>query len=221
MLRSVAPALCVLVVVAVFAGGRGDSSQATTASDSAPWPADVVAPAPERSAGELQTEVQGRVVAAFRSVDAMWRETFARVGARWVSPTLRFTDDLQRPCAGAMPVYFAGMYCPRERTIYMNVNGLYADVVTQDGALYVLAHEFGHHVQALRGALATRSASSIELNAQCLAGVWGKASGRPAPSAASYPADNDRIHGTPMVQREWLERGYAHARPHDCDEVLG
>jgi hypothetical protein len=75
-------------------------------------------------------------------------------------------------------------YCPNDATVYLDL-GFWREMETQLGAsgaefarAYVIAHEFGHHVQQLTGA--TRGASpgdnrasvAIELQADCYAGVW-------------------------------------------------
>jgi len=84
-------------------------------------------------------------------------------------------------------------YCPSDTTIYLDL-GFWRDMETQLGAsgadfarAYVIAHEFGHHVQTLTGASqqvraaqqrasgqaeANRYSVALELQADCYAGVW-------------------------------------------------
>jgi hypothetical protein len=76
-------------------------------------------------------------------------------------------------------------YCPLDQTIYIDL-GFYDDLETRFGAeggplaeMYVIAHEYGHHVQNLLGSLdagrdagAERGAVRTELQADCYAGVW-------------------------------------------------
>ena len=84
-------------------------------------------------------------------------------------------------------------YCPSDKTIYLDL-GFWRDMETQLGAsgadfarAYVIAHEFGHHVQTLTGASqqvqaaqqrargqaeANRYSVALELQADCYAGVW-------------------------------------------------
>lgn len=86
-------------------------------------------------------------------------------------------------------------YCPNDRTVYLDL-GFWTQMETQLGAsgadfarAYVIAHEFGHHVQTLTGVsdkvqAAQRSASgqaeanrysvALELQADCYAGVWAR-----------------------------------------------
>jgi hypothetical protein len=82
-------------------------------------------------------------------------------------------------------------YCPADQTVYLDL-GFWSDMQTQLGAsgadfarAYVIAHEFGHHVQNLTGVM-QRSAQAraageaegnrfsvlVELQADCYAGVW-------------------------------------------------
>ncbi|WP_339931173.1 neutral zinc metallopeptidase [uncultured Brevundimonas sp.] len=84
-------------------------------------------------------------------------------------------------------------YCPTDKTVYLDL-GFWRDMETQLGAsgadfarAYVIAHEFGHHVQTLTGASqqvqaaqqrargqaeANRYSVALELQADCYAGVW-------------------------------------------------
>jgi predicted metalloprotease len=78
----------------------------------------------------------------------------------------------------------------------------------------------GHHVQTLRGAPLGSSPDVTlrrELQAECFAGVWAAASGVPLPPVWAY--GEDAAHGTREQQIRWLNRGYSHARPADCDGI--
>src|ERR1043165_5373894 len=92
------------------------------------------------------------------------------------------------PTACGMGQSAAGpFYCPRDSQVYIDL-GFYDELDQRFGAsgefaeAYVLAHEFGHHVQHLLGtdvdlqrAYGDRNAKSVqlELQADCYAGVWG------------------------------------------------
>jgi len=76
-------------------------------------------------------------------------------------------------------------YCPNDRTVYLDL-GFWREMQDQLGAsgsdfahAYVIAHEFGHHIQNLtgtmrdlRGASDSRESVALELQADCYAGVW-------------------------------------------------
>ena len=123
---------------------------------------------------------------------------------------------------------WAGIYCPRDRQIVIDltdhlvVRAAAGDDLADDALGYVLAHEVGHHVQYTREILVRQQTQEdqvrIELYADCMSGVWGRAAGRRAPPAWSY-ATTDVEHGTGAQQREWTERGYARGRPADCDAI--
>jgi hypothetical protein len=105
-------------------------------------------------------------------------------------PTLvLFSDEVSSAC-GMTSAAVGPFYCPRDHKVYIDLS-FYADLDRQFGApgdfaqAYVIAHEVGHHVQNLLGEFdraaqlrssgASPNAISVrqELQADCLAGVWG------------------------------------------------
>jgi predicted metalloprotease len=70
-------------------------------------------------------------------------------------------------------------YCPNDHKVYIDL-AFYDQLRRQFGApgdfaqAYVIAHEIGHHVQNLRGIVGREDKIAIELQADCLAGAWGK-----------------------------------------------
>ena len=89
-----------------------------------------------------------------------------------------FSGAVQSACGFAQAA--AGpFYCPPDQQVYIDLS-FYRDLDRRFGApgdfaqAYVLAHEVGHHVQNLTGALSSGGDSvRQELQADCLAGVWG------------------------------------------------
>ena len=149
--------------------------------------------------------------------DAMWRTAFAAAGARYRPPKL-----VQSTSEGCSPSgAWAGVYCGATEQIVVDLDGHlqrfaaigggYADLILG----YIVAHEVGHHVQALRGA--PRVLPERELHADCLAGVWGKAAGFPLPPTWMYGEDAE--HGTVVQRIESLNVGYRSGRPAACDEL--
>jgi predicted metalloprotease len=127
------------------------------------------------------------VVADINSIQQYWTTTLPSLGARYTSaPTVWYTNGTQTACGSAS----SGMgpfYCPADQTVYIDLS-FYQDLQTKYGAqggpfvdAYVLAHEYGHHVQDLLGTTArvkpgdsgpTSGSVRLELQADCYAGVW-------------------------------------------------
>ena len=127
-----------------------------------------------------------RVVGYVNSIQAYWREAFAGAGETYQPARTRLFDGpIATGCGTASPEV-GPFYCPNDRFIYIDL-GFFEQLRTQFGARggslamgYVLAHEYGHHVENLLGVLDSQSRGSgpeseavrIELMADCLAGVW-------------------------------------------------
>ena len=120
-----------------------------------------------------------------------WNTVFGEQGKRYVEPTLvLFTDQVRSACGFAQAAV-GPFYCPADQKVYIDL-GFYRDLRDRLGApgdfaqAYVIAHEVGHHVQNLLGisdqvhSIQQRSGEReanalsvrLELQADCLAGVW-------------------------------------------------
>ncbi len=167
-----------------------------------------------------------RVHQLIDSMNDMWARAFAAAGDDYEEPRIEpRTAEAASNCGTAIAGW-AGVYCPHGKRIVIDVADhlVRRAMMGDDGSDlllgYVLAHEVGHHVQHERELGPPGSQEAIlrgELHAQCLAGVWGRAAGKPVPHAGTYAADAD--HGTVEQQRHWLELGHASGRPAACDPV--
>ena len=100
-----------------------------------------------------------------------------------------FTGGTSAPAAASATADVGPFYCPTDQTIYLDTT-FFDDVLEQqlggpDGGFveaYVLAHEYGHHIQNLLGTMGkvktqqgpNSDAVRLELQADCYAGMWAK-----------------------------------------------
>ena len=128
-----------------------------------------------------------RVVGFVNSIQAYWEEAFAASGSRYpVAATVLFSGFTQTGCGGANS-QVGPFYCPADQQIYIDLE-FFAELTNRLGAsngpfaqAYVLAHEYGHHVQNQTGVLQgigndrqgpESAAVRAELQADCYAGLW-------------------------------------------------
>ena len=139
------------------------------------------------SGADTQTREDCRIVADINSVQDYWTSQFAAAGRRYQpAKTVFFTGSTDTGC-GPATTEVGPFYCPVDKHVYIDL-GFFDELRTRFGAsggsfaqAYVLAHEYGHHVQDLLGILGNRSSETgatggsvrTELQADCFAGVWG------------------------------------------------
>lgn len=128
---------------------------------------------------------------ALQSLNQTWQPLFAQQNLQFRQPTLRFATAQQfNTGCGPGSVGMGPFYCPADETMYIDV-GFYDQLGQMAGnrgdfaRLYVVAHEYAHHVQTITGISdQIRSAQQqdprranqlqvmMELHADCYAGVW-------------------------------------------------
>lgn len=187
-----------------------------------------------------------------------WARVFPQLNRRYEATTLvLFRDAIQSAC-GFAEAATGPFYCPADQKVYIDL-GFYDELRQRFGApgdfaqAYVISHEIGHHVQHLLGIDAdVRAAQSqrpreandlsvrMELQADCLAGVWGYSTAQrdllergdveEGLNAAAAIGD-DRIqrmstgmvnpdgftHGSSEQRVAWFRRGLNSGDPNVCD----
>jgi predicted metalloprotease len=140
-----------------------------------------------RSGEDANRRQDCRIVGVVNSVQDFWNGVFRRSNQRYpYVDTVFFTDQVQTGC-GLAGSQVGPFYCPRDQLVYIDL-GFFDEIQSRFGAgaapfaqAYVIAHEYGHHVQNQLGVLDrigndTRGAESravrSELQADCFAGVW-------------------------------------------------
>jgi predicted metalloprotease len=143
------------------------------------------------------------LVATINSVQGYWKDQFARSGKTYkVVPTNFFQGGVRTGC-GSATSDTGPFYCPADSQVYVDLSffkELQSRFGAQGGAFteaYVLAHEYGHHVQNLLGTsnrVKSRSGPTsdsvrLELQADCYAGVW-----------ANHATTTPTANGQPLIK---------------------
>ena len=194
------------------------------------------------------------------STEDVWKQTFASGGRRYQAPTLvLFSDAVQSAC-GFGSAAAGPFYCPMDNKVYLDLS-FFTDLARRFGApgdfahAYVIAHEVGHHVQnqlgiaskvrAAQGRLPAGEVNALsvrmELQADCLAGVWAHHANRDAKllepgdveegltaaaaigddrlqkRAQGYTVPESWTHGSSAMRVKWLRRGLQSGDIDACD----
>ena len=226
-----------------------DASQAL---DRAPPAAQSRAPAP--AADDEMSRFVRKVLA---STEDAWGEIFREGRADYRRPGLVLFTDATATACGTGQAAMGPFYCPGDEKVYIDLS-FYRDLRDRFRApgdfaqAYVIAHEVGHHVQKLLGvsekvdrlrgrvseAEFNRASVRLELQADCLAGVWANRASQRLEAgdleeglAAAAAIGDDRLqkesrgrvvpesftHGTSAQRVKWFRTGFESGRLAACD----
>jgi hypothetical protein len=213
--------------------------------------------APGAPAKDEQAEFVSVVLA---DTEDTWGQIFAAGGKRYQPPKLVMFSGLVQSACGMTSAAAGPFYCPADQKVYIDLD-FFRELDRRFGApgdfarAYVIAHEVGHHVQNLLGIagqvhnLQTRTSEEqsnalsvrMELQADCLAGVWGHHAdkqrqlleagdaeeGLRAAAAigddniqrrsAGYVRPESWTHGSSDMRVRWFKRGFQTGRVEQCD----
>jgi predicted metalloprotease len=149
-----------------------------------------------RRTGAPKDQMGDFVAAVLGNTEDTWTEIFKDSGQTYLVPRLRLFAGSEQGGCGYAQAAMGPFYCPNDKRIYLDTS-FFRDMrerfrgcsgkACEFAEAYVIAHEVGHHVQNLLGILpkaqnAQRAAGSkaeanriqvrVELQADCLAGVW-------------------------------------------------
>ncbi|MEW2164736.1 neutral zinc metallopeptidase [Streptomyces sp. NPDC007084] len=180
--------LLVLVASVIFGVdpglfGSDSTTSPDTGSGSGASAADLAADC--RTGADANSKDECRIVAVVDSVQAFWKKTETDAGKSYEqAPTYLFTGSVNTGC-GSATSDVGPFYCSADDKVYLDL-GFFDELSGKFGAkggpfaeAYVIAHEYGHHIQDLSGTISRGSGKGensgsvkLELQADCYAGVW-------------------------------------------------
>jgi predicted metalloprotease len=223
---------------------------------------------PEMPAAQGQTgpdpdaELKDFVGFVVQDVQASWTRSFANADKQYEPTTLVLFEQATQTGCGVGSSQTGPFYCPLDRKVYLDL-GFFRELRSRFGApgdfaqAYVIAHEFGHHVQNVLGVnsevrqkqqqdpdQANELSIRLELQADCLAGVWAHSAYQQdllesgdleEGLAAAAAVGDDRIqeqtsgrvnpeqwtHGSSEQRTSWFKKGFDSGDPAGCDTFDG
>ena len=202
------------------------------------------------------------VAVVIADTEDVWHEIFRRQGRTYQEPTLVMFTGTTRSACGLGQAAMGPFYCPADQKAYIDLS-FYDQMRSRFKApgdfaqAYVIAHEIGHHVQNLLGisgqvhsmkqrvsqSEANQLSVRLELQADCLAGVWANRADRSRTNIALEAGDVEEAlnaasaigddtlqrqsrgtvvpesftHGTSAQRQRWFRVGLETGDPDRCD----
>ncbi len=250
--------LIAVVVIALLFGV--DPTQLLTGGAGPGSPSPVNTPSQPSSSSDPDP-LRDFVAVVLADTEDVWHDQFRQqLDAAYQEPNLvLFANGVESACGYAGSAV-GPFYCPGDRKVYLDLD-FFQELKQRFGApgdfaqAYVIAHEVGHHVQNLLGissevrsaqrgrseAEANALSVMLELQADCLAGLWANHAQRSkqileagdideALGAASAIGDDTLqrqargqvapdsfTHGTSEQRQRWFKRGFTQGRLEACD----
>ena len=213
----------------------------------------------ERTPGPgAERDLDGFLTAVIGDIQGFWKQELASSGRRYAPAAVVIFHRATMSGCGPASSATGPFYCPLDHTVYLDP-GFFRELAIEFKApgdfaqAYVLAHELGHHVQTLTGITQQVDAArashpelnnavsiALELQADCLAGVWGHSTydrglldrgDLDEALRAAAAVGDDRIqkrtigrvipeawtHGSSAERRSWFVRGFEAGDPSGCD----
>ena len=205
-------------------------------------------------------ELRDFVAVVLADTEDVWQEVFRGAAQTYEPPKLVLFSEAVESACGLAESATGPFYCPIDAKVYLDLS-FFEELKTRFGApgdfaqAYVIAHEVGHHVQhllgitqkvhALRSRLSPDEANQmsvrVELQADCLAGVWANLAQRTRlvldaadveeGLRATSALGDDRIqrraqgyvvpesftHGSAAQRSHWFRQGLGRGDPEGCD----
>jgi hypothetical protein len=217
-------------------------------------------PAPQSQQPGSVDEMRQFVARVLGSTERTWEEIFQAAGQTYRKPTLVLFSDAVESACGFGEAAAGPFYCGADQKVYIDLS-FYRDLRQRFQApgdfaqAYVIAHEVGHHVQNLLGIMGKvqslqsrsreREASALsirlELQADCLAGIWANhahrernileqgdieeglnaaaqiGDDRMQKRAQGYVVPEGFTHGSAQQRVQWFRRGITSGDLKQCD----
>lgn len=207
-----------------------------------------------------ENELAQMVGVVVADTEVAWQQIFKEMGREYREPQLVMFTGSTRSACGMGQAAMGPFYCPADQKAYIDLS-FYEQMRTRYKApgdfaqAYVVAHEIGHHVQNLLGISGkvhrmkqqvskvegNQLSVRLELQADCLAGVWANRTDKAvglieagdvdeALNAASAIGDDQLqrqsrgtvvpesfTHGTSAQRQRWFRAGLTSGDPDSCD----